>query len=76
MIRTYKYRLYPNRTQDKQLDFMLWQMRNVYNDALAERRWRWERSRLSTSYNQQWQRLKKLRHELPDEIGQLSATAR
>jgi putative transposase len=75
MLRTYKYRLYPNRTQDKQLDFMLWQMRNVYNDALAERRWRWERSRLSTSYNQQWQRLKQLRHELPDEIGQLSATA-
>ena len=63
---------------------MLWNMRDVYNDALAERRWRWSRSRLGISYPDQWARFapvladgarEALRHELPDTIGQLSATA-
>lgn len=34
MIRTYKFRLYPNKTQDERLDFLLWQGRKIYNGAL------------------------------------------
>ena len=38
-ILSYKYRIYPNKKQAEGLDFMLWQMRTVYNDALNERKW-------------------------------------
>lgn len=74
MNRTYKYRLYPSRKQQEALDFQLWQMRTVYNDALAERRWMWERSRLGVSYPQQWARFKQARKDFPDTIGPLNAT--
>ncbi|MBI2950840.1 helix-turn-helix domain-containing protein, partial [bacterium] len=37
MKRTYKYRLYPNCAQEKTLDFLLWQGRNLYNAALEQR---------------------------------------
>lgn len=30
MNRTYKYRLYPNKTQAERLDFLLWQGRKIY----------------------------------------------
>lgn len=30
MIRTYKFRLYPNKTQAERLDFLLWQGRKIY----------------------------------------------
>jgi putative transposase len=75
MIRTYKYRLYPNRQQEQTLDFMLWQMRTVYNDALNERRWAWERSRRGVTYQEQWARFKQARYDFPDTIGYLNATS-
>ena len=34
IIKVYKYRLYPDKTQQKQLDYMLWQGRKIYNGAL------------------------------------------
>lgn len=37
MRRTYKYRLYPNKTQAEMLDFLLWQGRKIYNGALDMR---------------------------------------
>lgn len=55
---------------------MLWQMRTLYNTALAECQWLWERSCLGTSYASQWQRMKQARYDFPDEIGRLNATAR
>ena len=50
MIRTYKYRLYPNRVQKELLDKLLEIHRSVYNDALTERRIAWKRCRVSVSY--------------------------
>lgn len=35
IIRSYKYRLYPNKTQQDRLDFAFWQGRQVWNEALG-----------------------------------------
>lgn len=75
MIRTYKYRLAPNKTQTASLNEMLFQMQTVYNDALNERRLLWRRSRYSVSYYAQWSRIRDERHCLPDEMGLLNATS-
>jgi transposase len=75
MRRTYKYRLYPPKKQFHLLDELLFQMQAVYNDALNERRWYWQRSRRSITYYEQWARLRELRHESPDEMGMLNATS-
>jgi putative transposase len=50
-------------------------MRTVYNDALNERRWTWERSRKSITYYEQWARLKQARKDFPDTIGFLNASS-
>lgn len=54
MILTYKYRLYPNRAQRQQLDFLLWQGRNVYNAALEQRIAVYQETGKGISYPQQW----------------------
>jgi putative transposase len=75
MIRTYKYRLNPTTKQQHLLDTLLFQMQTVYNDALHERRWAWQRSRRSVTYVDQWNRIRDERHALPDEMGMLNATS-
>lgn len=42
MLRAYKYRLYPNKEQEKKLNETLWLCSLVYNRCLAERREAWE----------------------------------
>lgn len=42
MLKTYRYRLYPNKTQERALDYVLWQARKIYNGALAMRKEAWE----------------------------------
>jgi hypothetical protein len=37
MIRTYKYRLRPNRIPSRNLDALFWQARTLYNAALEQR---------------------------------------
>lgn len=37
-LKAYKYRLYPNKTTEKQLYFTLNKCRELYNAALSERR--------------------------------------
>ena len=75
MIRTYKYRLNPSQKQFHLLDTLLFQMQTVYNDALHERRWAWQRSRRSVTYIDQWNRIRDERHALPDQMGMLNATS-
>lgn len=75
MNRQYKYRLYPSRKQIEALDFQLWQHRDLYNDALAECKWKWDRSRLGVSYYDQSARLTRLRHDHPDTIGKTNHNA-
>lgn len=75
MIRTYKYRLRPTKKQEHLLNRLFAQMQAVYNDALNERRVKWQASRRSVTYGQQWNRLRDERHRLPDEMGMLNATS-
>ncbi|MFN8466922.1 MAG: transposase [Caldilineaceae bacterium] len=75
MIRTYKYRLSPTKKQTYTLAALFDQMQTVYNDALHERRWAWQRSRRSVTYCDQWKRIRDERHRLPDEMGLLNATS-
>ena len=75
MILSYKHRIYPNKKQAEGLDFMLWQMRTVYNDALNERKWMWERSRIGISYYDQWARFKQEKKRYSDTLGLLNTSA-
>jgi putative transposase len=75
VIRTYKYRLYPTNTQDRALDFLLWQGRTVYNAALEQRITADKERGESLTYAQQWAHFRDLRHTLPDTLGKLNATA-
>ena len=45
MPKTFKYRLYPNQEQEKQLEKTLETCRILYNDFLAERRDKWEKEK-------------------------------
>ena len=50
MIRSFKYRLYPNTQQRQALHRILEIHRQLYNAALQERREAWKRCRVSISY--------------------------
>lgn len=75
MKRTYKYRLRPTKKQGFVLNDLLFQMQTVYNDALNERRWKWQRSRRSVSYFDQWRRMKQERYNYPDDMNLLNASS-
>src|SRR2546426_3229038 len=49
----FRFRLYPNRKQEQRMLTMVEAGRQLWNDALAHRKQRWEEKRLSTSYSQQ-----------------------
>src|SRR5437867_11253568 len=53
MKTAFRFRLYPNRKQERKLLSMREAGRRLWNDALAHREQRWEERRLSTSYSQQ-----------------------
>ena len=57
----FKYRLYPNSEQHQALNRILEIHRQVYNDALKERREAWERCRVSIRYTDQANQLKPIR---------------
>ncbi len=42
MRKTYQYRLYPSKSQERKLDATLETCRRWYNDLLAERKTAWE----------------------------------
>jgi putative transposase len=65
MRRSFKYRLYPNRSQSEVLDAMLESHRRLYNLALRERRDVYEAEDRSVSYGEQSARFKETRRALP-----------
>lgn len=71
IIKSYKYRIYPNHTQAERLDFMLWQGRKIYNGALAMRKEAWEEREESISKYDLRDYWAKQRYEQLDTIGQL-----
>jgi len=71
MIRTYKYRLKPNKTQDKRLDFLLWQARKIYNAALEQRITLYQEKGETISKYDQRDHFCALRKDEPDTLGLL-----
>jgi len=53
VVRTYRYRLYPNKTHQAALGNVLFAACALYNHALAYRRKRWNESRRGVWYNEQ-----------------------
>lgn len=75
MRRTYKYLLRPDPGQDRQLDFLLWQSRVVYNAALEQRITTYQETGQGIGYAAQWVHFRDLRHENPDTLGQVNASS-
>ncbi len=69
MLRTYKYLLRPNLEQAKQLDFLLWQSRVIYNAALELRIKAYQETGKGMGYGAQWTHFRNQRHENPDSLG-------
>lgn len=71
MIKSFLYKLYPNKEQSAKLSNLLDIGCNIYNSALAERKYAYRSQRKSLNYFDQANELKELRRELP-EIAQLN----
>jgi putative transposase len=74
MLKSYKYRLYPNKAQTEKLQWTLDRCRELYNAALQERREAWKYARKSVTYNQQSAQLpeiKQIREEYQDIYAQV-----
>jgi putative transposase len=65
MRRSYKYRLYPTRTQSERLQLLLDAGRMLYNLALEQRRDAWKTRKLSLNFYDQAAQLKDLRDAFP-----------
>ena len=61
MIRSYRFRLYPNTQQRRALDRILEIHRQLYNAALQERSEAWKRCHISIGYTDQANQLKDIR---------------
>lgn len=65
MKRTYKFRIYPNKTQKEKLEFTLSSCRFLYNSALRNRIEAYKHG-VSISYNNQANELSEIKQELPE----------
>lgn len=74
MVRHFKYRLYPNRTQMSLLAHALETHRQLYNAALQERREAWKRCRVSISFFDQCRQVKDIR-EFDNDTAWLNSTS-
>jgi len=75
MYRTYKYLLRPNTEQVKNLDFLLWQSRLVYNAALEQRINTFKETGKGVGYGAQWSHFRNIRHDNPGILGKLNASS-
>jgi putative transposase len=64
-FKTFKYRLYPSKTQQRQLEQTVETCRRWYNNCLAERKAAWENERRSVSKYEQLAKVKEYRRENP-----------
>jgi putative transposase len=74
MIRTYKYLLRPNDEQAKDLEYLLWQSRLIYNAALEQRITSYRDTGKGIGYNSQWAHFRDLRRNCPETYGKLNAS--
>lgn len=63
VFRVYRYRLYPTRRQRQALEAQLRDACELYNAALAQRRWAWRDHRVCVRYRDQSAELRELRAE-------------
>ncbi len=75
VVRTYKYLLRPKDEQTQALDFMLWQARNVYNAALAQRIHTYQDTGKGIKYAAQWTHFRDQRRAQPETLGKLNASS-
>lgn len=75
IFRNYQYRLKPTKEQEVALDFLFWQGRRVWNEALAQRIALYEEKRGNLNAIDQWAYFRDLRHANPDTLGKLNADA-
>jgi len=75
MMRTYKYRLRPNRIQAEMLDTLFWQARTLYNAALEQRISVYKETGKGGSYPDQWKVFRDERNNHPDTYRLLNATS-
>jgi putative transposase len=73
MRKTYKYRLYPNKTTQKNLYFVLNRCRELYNAGLSERRDAYRIAGKSISYYDQQNDLPEIKHEIRPEYEDIAA---
>jgi len=66
VLRSYRYHLYPTKTQRITLTLWLELLRELYNSALQERRDAWNKQRVSISYFDQCHELIEVRKILPE----------
>ena len=69
LIRSYKYRLYPNRAQEAALTDMLGHFCDLYNAGLQQRIEAWSRQGVSLGYVRQASELKAVRDAVPELAG-------
>jgi putative transposase len=64
--KTYKEKLRPTPTQERQLKAVLWRCRVLYNTALEQRITAWQRCHASVTRYQQEAELKAIREVFPE----------
>ncbi len=70
--KTYKYKLKPTPAQAQVLGRTLMRCRHVYNAAVGERRYAWQKCGVSVTYSQQKAELPEIKSEMP-EYGEVNA---
>jgi putative transposase len=73
MRKTYKFRLYPNKTTQKTLYFVLNRCRELYNAALSERRDAYRMAGKSITYYDQQNDFPEIKHEIRPEYEDIAA---
>ncbi len=73
MRKTFKYRIYPNRTTEQKLFWTLNRCRELYNAALSERKDAYRYAGKSISYYEQQNDLPEIKHEIRPEYQDIAA---
>jgi putative transposase len=71
--KTYKYRLYPNKTTEKKFQWVLDRCRELYNAGLAERKDAYRMVGKSITYYEQQNDLPEIKQEIREEYQQIAA---
>jgi putative transposase len=73
MLKAYKYRLYPSKTTEKKLQWVLTRCQELYNAALSERKDAYHYAGKSISWVEQANDLPEIKHDLRPEYEEIGA---